>query len=238
MEDADPKSPKFHAQRVACLQKALERGKREVAEYFGVNVVAATQEAGEGDSNADSRTRVDDAKTIVSRVNMNLVAMRFLTMVESWHPNGEYEVAAAVGRSEKPVQTADKPLAGRALEKCVDDAELFIGPKMVKDDEGRTHYLGFGVADKILTLSNAMVENAFYGDAKSIGDGLFEVPVKAVVKKGKLNQELEKIGVMKGAVKGDSLAAKLFSGRERVANARASALPTDKGYAIRLVAFP
>ena len=133
----------------------------------------------------------------------------------------------AKGQGES-VEAAKKDAVRNAIKQAV--GELVGSKTLVENDEL--------VEDKILTLSNAMVENAFYGDAKSIGDGLFEVPVKAVVKKGKLNQELEKIGVMKGAVKGDSLAAKLFSGRERVANARASALPTDKGYAIRLVAFP
>ena len=114
----------------------------------------------------------------------------------------------AKGQGES-VEAAKKDAVRNAIKQAV--GELVGAKTLVENDEL--------VEDKILTLSNAMVENAFYGDAKSIGDGLFEVPVKAVVKKGKLNQELEKIGVTKGAVKGDSLAAKLFSGRERVANA-------------------
>ena len=85
--------------------------------------------------------------------------------------------------------------------------------------------------DKILTLSNAMIEKADYGEAKSVGDGLFEVPVTAVVKKGRLNQELKAVGIATGAVKGDSLAATLFTGKERVANA-------EKFFVERFKEFP
>lgn len=76
-----------------------------------------------------------------------------------------------------------------------------------------------------------MIEKADYGDAQSVGDGLFEVPVTAVVKKGRLNQELKAVNITTGAVKGDSLAAKLGSGKERLANA-------EKFFNERLAGFP
>ena len=115
----------------------------------------------------------------------------------------------AKGQGES-VDAAKADAARNAIKKAV--GELVDAKTLVENDEL--------VEDKILTLSNAMVEKADYGDAKSVGDGLFEVPVTAVVKKGRLNKELEKIGIATGAVSGSSLAASLFSGKERVANAK------------------
>ena len=114
----------------------------------------------------------------------------------------------AKGQGES-VEAAKKDAVRNAIKMVV--GELVDAKTLVENDEL--------VQDKILTLSNAMVEKADYGDAKPIGDGLFEVPVKAVVKKGRLNQELKAVGIATGAVAGDSLAAELFSGKERVANA-------------------
>jgi hypothetical protein len=126
----------------------------------------------------------------------------------------------AKGQGET-VEAAKKDAVRNAIKKAV--GELVGAKTLVENDEL--------VEDKILTLSNAMVEKAEYGDAKSIGDGLFEVPVKALVKKGQLNQELTKVGIATGAVKGDSLAAKLFTGKERIANA-------EKFLAERFRGFP
>lgn len=126
----------------------------------------------------------------------------------------------AKGQGES-VEAAKKDAVRNAIKKAV--GELVGAETLVENDEL--------VEDKILTLSNAMVEKADYGDAASISDGLYEVPVKAVVKKGQLNQELKAIGIAKGAVAGDSLAAKLFSGKERVANA-------EKFFSERLKDFP
>ena len=126
----------------------------------------------------------------------------------------------AKGQGES-VEAAKKDAVRNAIKMVV--GELVDAKTLVENDEL--------VQDKILTLSNAVVEKADYGDAKSVGDGLFEVPVTAVVMKGRLNKELEKIGIATGAVAGDSLAASLFSGKERVANA-------EKFFAERLVDFP
>ena len=126
----------------------------------------------------------------------------------------------AKGQGET-VEAAKKDAARNAIKKAV--GELVDAKTLVENDEL--------VEDKILTLSNAMIEKADYGEAKSVGDGLFEVPVTAVVKKGQLNKKLEDIGIAKGAVKGDSLAATLFTGKERIANA-------EKFFAERLKDFP
>ncbi|MBQ6102482.1 MAG: hypothetical protein IJL06_02305 [Kiritimatiellae bacterium] len=126
----------------------------------------------------------------------------------------------AKGRGET-VEAAKKDAIRNAVKKAV--GELVDAKTLVENDEL--------VSDRILTLSNAMVEKADYGDAVSAGEGLFEVPVTAVVKKGRLNRELEKIGISTGSVSGSSLAAALFSGRERVANA-------EKFFAERLKDFP
>ena len=126
----------------------------------------------------------------------------------------------AKGQGES-VEAAKKDAVRNAIKIAV--GELVGAKTLVENDEL--------VEDKILTLSNAMIEKADYGDAKSVGDGLFEVPVTAVVKKGQLNKKLEDIGIAKGAVAGDSLAAKLFAGQERVANA-------EKFFSERLKDFP
>jgi hypothetical protein len=125
----------------------------------------------------------------------------------------------AKGQGES-VEAAQKDAIRNAIKMAV--GELVGSKTLVENDDL--------VEDKILTLSNAMVEKADYGAAKSIGDGLFEVTVKALVKKGQLNQELEKAGITKGAVKGESLAAKLFSGRERIANAEKFLAERFKGF--------
>lgn len=126
----------------------------------------------------------------------------------------------AKGQGES-VEAAKADAARNAIKKAV--GELVGAETLVENDEL--------VKDKILTLSNAMIEKADYGNVKPIGDGLFEVPVTAVVKKGQLNKKLEDIGIAKGAVKGDSLAAALFTGKERIANA-------EKFFAERLKDFP
>lgn len=126
----------------------------------------------------------------------------------------------AKGQGES-VEAAKKDAVRNAIKQAV--GELVGAETLVENDEL--------VKDKILTLSNAMIEKADYGEAKSIGDGLFEVPVKAVVKKGQLNKELKAVGIAEGAVAGDSLAATLFSGKERVANA-------EKFFAERFMDFP
>lgn len=126
----------------------------------------------------------------------------------------------AKGQGES-VEAAKKDAVRNAIKQAV--GELVDAKTLVENDEL--------VEDKILTLSNAMVEKADYGEAKRSADGLFEVPVTAVVKKGRLNQELKAVGIATGAVKGDSLAAELFSGKERVANA-------EKFFAERFKDFP
>ena len=132
----------------------------------------------------------------------------------------DFVTVEAKGQGES-VEAAKKDAVRNAIKIAV--GELVDAKTLVENDEL--------VEDKILTLSNAMVEKADYGDAKSVGDGLFEVPVTAVVKKGRLNQELKAVGIATGAVKGDSLAAELFSGKERVANA-------EKFFAERFKDFP
>ena len=134
--------------------------------------------------------------------------------------SAELVTVQAKGQGET-VDAAKKDAIRNAIKTAA--GELVDAKTLVENDEL--------VSDKILTLSNAMVEKADYGDAVSVGDGLFEVPVKAVVKKGRLNKELEKIGIATGAVSGSSLAASLFSGKERVANA-------EKFFAERLKDFP
>ncbi len=126
----------------------------------------------------------------------------------------------AKGQGES-VEAAKNDAVRNAIKMAV--GELVDAKTLVENDEL--------VEDKILILSNATVEKADYGDAKSVGDGLFEIPVTAIVKKGQLNKELEKIGIATGSVKGDSLAASLFSGKERVANA-------EKFFAERFRDFP
>ena len=125
----------------------------------------------------------------------------------------------AKGQGET-VEAAKKDAARNAIKKAV--GELVDAKTLVENDEL--------VEDKILTLSNAMIEKADYGDAKSVGDGLFEVPVKAVVKKGKLNQELKAVGLATGTVAGDSLAATMFTGKERLANAEKFFTERFKGF--------
>ncbi len=115
---------------------------------------------------------------------------------------------SAKGQGES-VEAAKKDAVRNAIKQAV--GELVGTKTLVENDEL--------VQDKILTLSNAMVEKAEYGSAKSIGGGLVEVPVKARVKKGQLNRELKKIGVTKGRIDGESIAIKLGTGKERVANA-------------------
>lgn len=126
----------------------------------------------------------------------------------------------AKGQGET-VEAAKKDAIRNAIKTAV--GELVDAKTLVENDEL--------VSDKILTLSNAMVEKADYGEAESSGDGLWTISVTAVVKKGRLNKELEKIGIATGAVSGSSLAATLFSGRERVANA-------EKFFAERFKDFP
>jgi len=134
--------------------------------------------------------------------------------------SADFVTVEAKGQGES-VEAAKKDAVRNAIKIAV--GELVDAKTLVENDEL--------VEDKILTLSNAMIEKADYGDAKSVGDGLFEVPVTAVVKKGQLNKKLEDIGIAKGAVKGDSLAATLFTGKERVANA-------EKFFAERFKGFP
>ena len=120
----------------------------------------------------------------------------------------ELVTVTAKGQGES-VEAAKKDAIRNAIKKAV--GELVEAKTLVENNEL--------VEDKILTLSNAVVEKADYGDAASIGDGLVEVPVKAVVKKGRLNQELKAVGIATGDISGDSLAAQLGSGLERIANA-------------------
>ncbi len=134
--------------------------------------------------------------------------------------SSEFVTVQAKGQGET-VDAAKKDAARNAIKMAV--GELVDAKTLVENDEL--------VEDRILTLSNAMIEKADYGDARNIGNGLFEVPVTAVVRKGRLNQELEKIGIATGAVSGSSLAASLFSGKERVANA-------EKFFAERFKDFP
>ena len=134
--------------------------------------------------------------------------------------SAELVTVQAKGQGES-VEAAKKDAVRNAIKQAV--GELVDTKTLVENDEL--------VEDKILTLSNAMVEKADYGEAKRSADGLFEVPVTAVVKKGRLNQELKAVGITTGAVKGDSLAAELFSGKERVANA-------EKFFAERFKNFP
>ena len=132
----------------------------------------------------------------------------------------DFVTVEAKGQGES-VEAAKKDAVRNAIKTAV--GELVDAKTLVENDEL--------VEDKILTLSNAMIEKADYGDAESVGDGLFEVPVTAVVKKGQLNKKLEDIGIATGAVAGDSLAATLFTGKERVANA-------EKFFAERFKDFP
>ena len=132
----------------------------------------------------------------------------------------DFVTVEAKGQGES-VEAAKKDAVRNAIKTAV--GELVDAKTLVENDEL--------VEDKILTLSNAMIEKADYGEAKSVGDGLFEVPVTALVKKGRLNQELKAVGIATGAVKGDSLAATLFTGKERVANA-------EKFFAERFKDFP
>lgn len=132
----------------------------------------------------------------------------------------DFVTVEAKGQGES-VEAAKADAARNAIKKAV--GELVDAKTLVENDEL--------VEDKILTLSNAVIEKADYGEAKRSADGLFEVSVQAVVKKGRLNQELKAAGIATGAVKGDSLAAELFSGKERVANAK-------KFFAERLKGFP
>lgn len=134
--------------------------------------------------------------------------------------SAELVTVQAKGQGES-VEAAKKDAVRNAIKTAV--GELVDARTLVENDEL--------VEDRILTLSNAMVDKADYGDARNIGDGLFEVPVTAVVKKGRLNQELKAAGIATGAVKGDSLAAELFTGKERVANA-------EKFFAERFKDFP
>jgi len=126
----------------------------------------------------------------------------------------------AKGQGET-VEAAKKDAARNAIKKAV--GELVDARTLVENDEL--------VEDRILTLSNAMIEKADYGDARNIGDGLFEVPVTAVVKKGRLNQELKAIGITTGDLAGDSLSAAMFTGKERLANA-------ERFFAERFDGFP
>lgn len=132
----------------------------------------------------------------------------------------DFVTVEAKGQGES-VEAAKADAARNAIKKAV--GELVDAKTLVENDEL--------VEDKILTLSNAVIEKADYGEAKRSADGLFEVSVQAVVKKGRLNQELKAVGIATGAVKGDSLAATLFSGKERVANA-------EKFFTERLRNFP
>lgn len=134
--------------------------------------------------------------------------------------SAEFVTIQAKGQGET-VEAAKKDAARNAVKKAV--GELVDAKTLVENDEL--------VEDRILVLSNAMIEKADYGDAASIGDGLFEVPVTAVVKKGRLNQELKAVGIATGAVAGDSLAAAMFTGKERIANA-------EKFFAERFKGFP
>ena len=133
--------------------------------------------------------------------------------------SAELVTVEAKGQGET-VEAAKKDAARNAIKKAV--GELVDAKTLVENDEL--------VEDKILTLSNAMIEKADYGDARSVGDGLFEVPVKAVVKKGKLNQELKAVGLATGTVAGDSLAATMFTGKERLANAEKFFTERFKGF--------
>ena len=119
------------------------------------------------------------------------------------------------------VEEAKKDAVRNAIRQAV--GELAGAETLVENDEL--------VKDKILTLSNAVVTKADYGEPRAAGDGLWEVAVQALVKKGRLNQALEEVGITRGAVSGGSLAASLFSGKERVANA-------EKFFAERLKGFP
>ena len=107
------------------------------------------------------------------------------------------------------VEAAKKDAIRNAIKTAV--GELVDAKTLVENDEL--------VEDRILTLSNAMIEKADYGKAESAGDGLWEISVTAVVRKGPLNKELEAVGIATGAVAGDSLAATMFTGKERLANA-------------------
>ena len=134
--------------------------------------------------------------------------------------SSEFVTVQAKGQGET-VDAAKKDAARNAIKKAV--GELVDARTLVENDEL--------VEDRILTLSNAMIEKADYGDARNIGDGLFEVPVTAVVKKGRLNQELKAIGITTGDLAGDSLSAAMFTGKERLANA-------ERFFAERFDGFP
>lgn len=132
----------------------------------------------------------------------------------------ETETVSAIGYGAS-VDEAKKDAVRNAIKQTV--GELVGAETLVENDEL--------VKDKILTLSNAVVTKTDYGEPKATGDGLWEVAVQALVKKGRLNQALEEVGIARGTVSGGSLAASLFSGKERVANA-------EKFFAERLKGFP
>jgi len=134
--------------------------------------------------------------------------------------SSEFVTVQAKGQGET-VEAAKKDAARNAIKMAV--GELVDAKTLVENDEL--------VEDRILTLSNAMIEKADYGDARNIGNGLFEVPVTAVVRKGRLNQELKAIGITTGDLAGDSLSAAMFTGKERIANA-------ERFFAERFDGFP
>ena len=133
----------------------------------------------------------------------------------------------AKGQGES-VDAAKKDAVRNAIKMAV--GELVDAKTLVENDEL--------VEDKILTLSNAIVEKAEYGDAKAIGDGLYEVSVKSLVKKGRLNQELEKIGIAKGRISGKDLAAPLVSLNVRNMSDEERVASAEEFLAERLKGFP
>ena len=108
------------------------------------------------------------------------------------------------------VDAAHKDAVRNAIKSVV--GELVDAKTLVENDEL--------VEDKILTLSNAVVEKAVrIGQPIVTENGLLEVKINAFVKKGQLNHELEKIGISRGAVAGKTLINTSFTKKERIENA-------------------
>ena len=118
-------------------------------------------------------------------------------------------LAKGVGVSQ---EKAERAAFRAAVEKVV--GTLIDAKTLVENDEL--------VEDRILSFSNGFVETfeTVQGPAKN-GDGLFEVKIRATVKKGSLSDKVAALFQTSAAIDGDGLFAELLTRQDAMKDAKA-----------------
>lgn len=152
-EIANPAASSFAAVRDHGLEKALHAAKFDILELICANVESTE------DSSKEPAGTPNKTNTTVVSVNETVTGLRMLAMAESWTPEegGVYEVAVAVGWSEKWHEAVMKrllaesgaSLSSEAEQEWLDRKNLasLVGPAAFSDPDGNLRMLGIGAAD-------------------------------------------------------------------------------------------